>query len=954
MSAGTGYTRMSLPHGMTPEHYQQIGRLYHDALSLEPAQRGAFLQEACAEDEALRQAVEQLLVADAQAQAENFIAEPAREVAAELLAQDRGARLAGQTLNHYQVLSLLGAGGMGEVWLAEDTRLGRKVALKLLPGKFATDPERLRRFEKEARAASATNHPNIIVTHEIGEADGTYYIAQEYVEGETLRNRLGRGPIPLLEALNIAYQIANALAAAHGTGIIHRDIKPENIMLRHDGFVKVLDFGLAKLTEVRSAERGMRNEEDAETLLQSGQVTPHSEFRTPHSGHSQSTLPGTVMGTVAYMSPEQARGQKVDARSDLWSLGVVLYEMLMGQRPFHGESTPDLFVAILERQPAPITESLANPPAQLAQLLDRLLVKNREQRYPSSAQLAAELKRLHHRLELDAERKSDEISEAATLFIQQPVQTVEPQVARPTQDNSPAPTSFGSSSSLSGIWRQVQTRKIRAAVFAFLFLALISFAAYLSFLRPSSNHKIESIAVLPFENRSGRPELAYVSEGLSESLIDQLSELPQLKVIARNSSFKFRGANLDLRNVASQLGVQAILTGSVAQLGDELVIRFDLVDATNDQQITGGQFQRKSGNLLRIQNEIAQAASQKLRLLLSDSQSKRLAAQDTENSDAYRYYLNGLVELNSPQDFQSGKLEYSKALEYFEQAVQLDPDFAAAHAEIAWVYWTQANGNGNPHELMPKAKQATTRALAIDPNLAKAHVVLATVNEYEFDWVGAEKEYARAIELSPNLDFARTNYAFFLSVMGRHTEALGELEQLSIRDPINQRVTLLWKVSILAQARRFDDALQAYQEAQALERDSEVKPFALGYVYAGKGMYGEAAKYYQKAVDLVGGEEKYSQPLVYLAATYAKMPEKRSEARALLKRIEAMRGYKSPSLLAAVYAALDENDKAMELLEQAYLERDLLLRFIKTGYEYDGLRADRRFIALTKRIGLSS
>ncbi|HEX4949329.1 MAG TPA: protein kinase [Blastocatellia bacterium] len=934
---------------MTPERYQQIGRLYHDALSREPAQRDAFLQEACAEDEALRQAVEQLLVADEQAQAENFIAEPLREVAVEMLAQDRSQRLAGRSLNHYRVLSLVGTGGMGEVWLAEDMRLGRKVALKLLPDKFATDPERLRRFEKEAKAASATNHPNIVVTHEIGAAEGTYYIAQEYVEGETLRNRIGRGPIPLLEALDIAHQTANALAAAHSAGIVHRDIKPENIMLRHDGFVKVLDFGLAKLMGLRNADFGSRNEEDAATLVQSPADNLQSPIRIP-----QSTLPGTVMGTVAYMSPEQARGLKVDARSDLWSLGVVLYEMLTGQRPFYGESTPDMFVAILERQPAPVTASLANPPAQLQQLLDRLLAKDREQRYPSSAQLAAELKRLHHRLELDAERESGDVSDAPTLMIQPPVQTVEPHAARATQDGSPVPTSFGSSASLLGMLRQVQTHKISAAVIALLLVALGSFVAYRFLLTPAGNRAIESIAVLPFENRSGKPELAYVSDGLSESLIDQLSELPQLKVISRNSSFKFRGANLDLRQIASQLGVRAILTGSVAQLGDELVIRFDLVDATNDQQITGGQFQRKGGNLLRIQNEIAQAASQKLRLLLSDSQSKRLATNDTENSDAYRYYLNGLVELNSPQNFQGGKLEYSKALEYFEQAVKLDPDFAAAHAEIAWVYWNQANGNGNPHELMPKAKEATARALTIDPNLAKAHVVLATVNEYEFDWVSAEREYKRAIELSPNLDFARTNYAYFLSVMGRHTEALAELEQLSIRDPINQRETLLWKVIILTQARRFDDALQSYQEAQALERDADVKPFVLGYVYAGKGLYSDAARYYQKAVDLVGGAEKYSQPLVYLAATYAKMPEKRNEARALLKRIEAMNGYKSPSLLAAVYVALDDPDKAMELLEQAYLERDLLLRFIKTGYEYDGLRTDRRFIALTKRIGLNS
>jgi eukaryotic-like serine/threonine-protein kinase len=928
---------------MTPERYQHIGRLYHDALSLEPAQRGAFLQKACAEDEALRQSVEKLLVADEQAQAEDFIAEPARTLAAELLVQDQRKRLAGQALNHYRVLLLLGAGGMGEVWLAEDTRLGRKVALKLLPDKFAADPERLRRFEKEAKAASATNHPNIVVTHEIGAADGTHYIAQEYVEGETLRHRIGQRPIPLLEALDIAHQIANALAAAHAAGIVHRDIKPENIMLRHDGFVKVLDFGLAKLTEDRHGEEATRRHGEADSTF-----LPASP-RPPLA--ASSTAPGIVMGTVAYMSPEQTRGQKVDARSDLWSLGVVLYEMLTGQRPFHGESTPDIFVAILERQPAPLTESLANLPAQLEQVLDGLLAKNRENRYPSSAQLAVELKRIHHRLELDAERVSSAVSEAATLFIQPPVQTVEPHAARTThdvQDHSPKPTSFGSSSSLSGVLQQVQTHKISAAFFALLLLALISFAAYRFLLTPAGNRAIESIAVLPFENRSGNPELAYVSDGLSESLIDQLSELPQLKVIARNSSFKFRGANLDLRNVASQLGVRAILTGSVAQLGDELVIRFDLVDATNDQQITGGQFQRKNGNLLRIQNEIAQAASQKLRLLLSDSQSKRLAAHDTENSDAYRYYLNGLVELNGPQDVRG------KALEYFEQAVALDPDFAAAHVEIAWVYWSQANNRSDPQSLIPKAKAATERALLLDPESAKAHVLQALLKEYEFNWQTAESEYKRAIELNPNLDFARNNYASFLSVMGRHGEALAELEQQSLRDPINQRLGLLQKGLVLTFARKFDEALKAYQDAQAIEPTKGIPYFSLGYSYAGKGALNEAVMHYKKSISLLGGEEKYSQPLVFLAVTYARMPEKRAEARAILNKIEAMVDYHSPALLAAVYIALDDNKKAMELLEQAYIKRDPLLRFLGVGYEYDGLRNDPAFRDLVKRIGIGN
>lgn len=909
---------------MTPERHEQIGQLFDEALEVAPEDRAAWLAQSCGADTELRAEVEKLL-AHHRADGE-FLDRPAMDVATTLLAQQQQSRLLGQKISHYEILARLGAGGMGEVWLAEDTRLRRKVALKLLPDSFATDPERLRRFFTEAKAASATDHPNIVTIHEIGESNGTHYIAQEYVEGETLRSRINRGPIPLLEALDIAYQIANALAAAHGAGIVHRDIKPENIMLRHDGFVKVLDFGLAGIQQTEAMSENLSN---AKTL-------------------PQNTAPGMILGTVNYMSPEQTRGQKLDSRSDLWSLGVVLYEMLTGQRPFHGDSIPDIFVAILERQPTPLAESLADPPKQLEQLLDKLLAKKREQRYQSSAQLAAELKRFHHRLELDAERESGAASESATLFIKQPVQSVEPQGVRPThgeQVNSAQPTSFRSLPSIAGMVRQAQTHKARSLIIALVLLALVSSAAYLALVTPAGNRKIDSIAVLPFENLSGNTDLAYLSDGLSQSLIDRLSELPQLKVISRNSSFKFRGPNIDVRNVASKLGVRSVLTGSVTQVGEDLVIRFDLVDAADDRQIAGGQYRRKANDILLIQNEIAQVASEKLRLKLTDSQSKRFGRNGTENPDAYRYYLTGLVELNGPRDVRS------KALDYFEQAIKLDPEFAAAQVEIAWIYWIRATGNDNPHELMPKTKAAIARALEIDPNLAKAHVLTAMVNESEFDFPAAEREYLRAIELSPNLDFARNNYAVFLSIMGRNNEALAELEQQSIRDPINLRTTLINKGFILTQGRKFDDALQAYREAQAVETSSGVPAFTWGYAYAGKGLYSEAAEYYRKAADLFGGDKKYSQPLVYLLATYAKIPEKKSEARATLTRIEAMGGYTSPALLAAVYSALGDNNKAMELLDQAYLTRDPLLRYVGTGYEYDGLRADPRFVALTKKLG---
>lgn len=922
---------------MTPERHAQIGRLFDQALELAPADRRAFLIQACGLDAELRDEVEKLLSHHGEDQ--EFLDRPAMEMVATLLAQQQQVSLSGQIINHYEVIGRIGAGGMGEVWLAMDTRLKRKVALKLLPDEFANDAERLRRFKTEAEAASATDHPNIVTIYEIGESNETYYIAQEYIEGETLRSRIGREPIPLLEALDIAHQIANALAAAHDAGIVHRDIKPENVMVRHDGFVKVLDFGLAGIQQTEAISENLS---EAKTL-------------------QKNTVPGMILGTVNYMSPEQTRGQKLDSRSDQWSLGVVLYEMLTGQQPFHGESMPDIFVAILERQPAPLTESLAVPPRQLQQILDKLLAKNRQDRYQSTAQLAAELKRFHHRLELDAERESGEVSESATLFFKQPVQTAERQAAAATHDEqAPATESMPlrPSPDSAGLFRQVQNHKVLSTVIALVLLALLSSAAYLFIRTPVpqtpisdqtliSDQAIDSIAVLPFQNLTGNKKLTYLSDGLSQGLIDRLSELPQLRVISRNSSFKFRDATADLRSVASQLRVRAVLTGSVKMKNKELVIRFDLEDALNNRQIAGENYRRKLGDIVDVQNEIAQAASEKLRLKLTGEQSKRFGKNSTDNSEAYRYYLNGLVELNGPRDVRS------KALDYFEKAIELDPEFAAAQVEIAWIYWIRATGNDNPHELMPKANEAIARALKIAPDLAKAHVLMAMVKESEFDFPAAEREYLKAIVLSPNLDFARNNYAVFLSIMGRNNEALAQLDEQSIRDPINRRTILINRGFILTQGRKFDEALQSYRDAETLETARKVPAFTWGYAYAGKGAYNEAAEYYRKAADLFGGDKKYSQPLVYLLATYAKIPEKKNEARAILTRIEAMGGYTSPALLAAVYSALGDNNKAMALLDQAYLTRDPLLRYVGTGYEYDGLSADPRFVVLKKKLGFN-
>ncbi len=932
---------------MTAEKWDLVKELFRDALSFPDVQRSDFLSRACGDDEELKREVEKLL--DSYQENDSFLETSAIADWASFFGEDLGDLdletsepppprfTAGTVLNgRYEIVRLLGRGGMGEVYLASDTRINRKVALKVLHPDLASSKESLRRFTLESQAVSALNHPHIMTIYEVDRTnDDTLFFVAEHVDGLTLNHLIQPG-LDLEKALDIAMQVASALSAAHEAGITHRDIKPENIIVRRDGYVKVLDFGLAKLTRRQAASTSAGSENPTEAL--------------------QRTRPGSVMGTAAYMSPEQARGLAVDGRADIWSLGAVIYEMLTRCRPFSGETRADIIVSVLSKEPPPLSAYALDLPPELEWILTKALSRNVEARYETAKAMRADLERCRKRIEFDRNLKrsggatfSDEVPDnAKTLLVENAFPTAGGETRPPGAASELGDRqSFWSAPSFEAVVRQAKTHKVSSVILTLALVTLLWSAIYFMFVRPARNAQIDSIAVLPFENTSKNPELAYVADGLSESLIDRLSQLPHLKVISRNSSFQFRDPNVNVQDVASKLGVRAIVTGSVTQVGDDLNIRIDIVDAIENRHLAGGQYRRKAGDILTIQREIAQTAAEQLRLKLTDPQSRRFAANDTENSEAYRYYLNGLVELNGPQDVRS------RALEYFERAISLDPNFAAAHTEIAWVYWSRANGSSDPNELMPKAKAAVERALSSDPDNAKAHAVTAMVNEYEFAWADAEKEYQRAIELNPNLDFARNNYAFFLSVMGRQNEALAQLEQQSLRDPLNRRLALLHKAIVLTQGRSFDAALQAYQEAQTLEPAREVPNFSLAYAYAGKGFYNEAAGYYKKSVERLGGDENYSQPLVYLAATYARIPGKQSEARAIVSKIESKGGYASPALLAAVYVALNENDKAMELLEQAYIKRDLLLRFIGTGYEYDGLRGDPRFADLLKRIGLA-
>lgn len=904
---------------MNKARFAKLDDIYRAVLGKPPADRAQFIIDSCGGDEDLRNEIVSLLSYD-ELHAQFLDSSPDFLIAEAFAANDEEPAQIDREISHYRIVRLLGEGGMGKVYLAEDIKLNRRVALKVLPDALVGDKDRLMRFEREAQAASALNHPNILTVYEFGDDDGIHFIATEFVDGETLRDKLKN--IDTKESLDIANQVASALSAAHEAGITHRDIKPENIMIRSDGYVKVLDFGLAK---VKKDDSTPGSEDQTRALLK--------------------TEPGSILGTDAYMSPEQARAKAVDARSDIWSLGVVVFEMLAGKRPFRGESRADVIAAVLTNEPPQISSYNRSLPPEADWIVSKALSKDVEARYQTAKELRADLAKLKDQLTIDTSHSTGRSEQKIHSTVGGRIHSTL-DVDQSTNYAQKRRTGFASlwPTAVSDISGAPLASRLLYPVFAVFFLAAITTGVYFAFFYSGSGSRIDSIAVLPFENLSGNSELAYAADGLSDALIDRFSQLSQVKVISRSSSMKFRGPDIDVKNIASQLGVRALVTGSVQQIGDDILVRVDMVDAVEDRQLAGAQFKRKASEIENIRNDIVKAMTDHLKVKLTEDQSERLVERSTENSEAYRHYLNGLVAANGTPEGNA------IARAHFEKAIELDALFADAYVERAYMHYLDAIATGDPEKLMPKARVDIEKALELDGNLAKAHAVRAMVYEYDFDWASAEREYLRAIELSPNMDFVRNNYALFLSVLDRQNEALAQIEEQRIRDPLNLHLILLFKAGALVQAHRFDEALQAYNDAKTAESSKEVPNFALGYAYAGKGSNDEAITYYKKAIGELGGEEKYSQPLVYLAITYAKMPDKRAEARAILTRIENMNEYVSPALLAAIYTALDDNNKAMELLERAFVKRDLLLRYIKTGYEYDSLRNDARFVDLIRKM----
>ena len=837
-------------------------------------------------------------------------------------------------LGRYEVRSPIGKGGMGEVYLAYDSSLRRQVAIKLLPAEVTQNNLRLSRFKREAFTASSLNHPYILTIHEIGEQDGQHFIATEYIEGETLRQHLASTPMELREVLDIAAQVASALSAAHEAGIVHRDIKPENLMLRPDGFVKVLDFGLAKLAD--ESVEAKRGEIDREA---------------PTETKVLNTDPGTVMGTPNYMSPEQVRGQEVDARSDLWSLGVILYETVGGQLPFQGATAADVLSMILQSEPPSLSLYRSDVPAELERIVEKALTKKKEERYQLARDLGLDLKRLKRRLEMEAElersmtpeekaRRASAQSAAGGARAAISDTMTAAAVAASTAEASAAPT-VSSAKSLVGA-----SRHKRRAVLVLGTLAIASALAalaYYSYFRSDAN-AITSVAVLPFTNESGDPNMEYLSDGLSESLINNLSQLPALKVIARGSAFKYKGKEVDPQEVAQALGVQAIVTGRVMQRGDQLQVSAELVDVRDKTQMWGEQFNRKATDLLQVQTEISQRIAEKLRLRLTNAEQQQLAKETKANSQAYELVLKGR--------FHNRKLTlegYQKAIEYYNQALAIDPNYAQAYAGIAVAYNALgANSYLDPKEMIPKAEAAAKKALELDESNPLAHSMLGRIKFNAWDWEGAGREYRRAIELNPNLPAAYEGYATYLNVMGRHEQAVAQARRVRELDPLRPGVNFSVGYTLFF-ARRYDEAIAQFKKTLELDQNFGSAHLGLGYAYAAKGEYEKAVAEYKETIKL-RGENTSDQ--CYLGYALAKAGQ-RAEAEAILKQLETTEKYVSPAELAVLYVGLGEKEKALSALERAYAAHDLQMQNLGIDPGYDSIRSEPRFQDLMRKVGLT-
>ena len=891
---------------MANDDWNKAKLIFADAMNIAPAKRLAFLDEVCRGDAETRREVESLLAS--LDDAGSFMEKPAAQEVADLIRQNKSLE-AGKIFGHYEIVRQIGAGGMGEVYLAKDTKLDRQVAVKILNEKFAAHESNLNRFIREAKAASALNHPNILVIHEIGEWENSKYIVSEFIEGETLRDKFKNSPSKLSEVLDIAIHIANALCGAHEAHIIHRDIKPENIMIRPDGFVKILDFGLAKLVEQKAV--GF----EASTVKQN------------------QTAKGLILGTVNYMSPEQAKGEKVDARTDIFSFGVVLYEMIAGQTPFAGDSMSESFANLINSEPPPLTRFSADAPDELQRIVAKTLRKKRDERYQTMKDLLTDLKSLRENLAFDErlEKSHPPNEKIATAFL------------RATTGEANNRTDEASKNFTGQIKRH---KPLAALVSGVLVIALIGFGYYFynSKKLVSGTNVKKSLAVLPFVNAAQDPNVEYLSDGLTQSVINNLSQISSLRVMSRNSAFRFKNNQTDTKDIAAQLGVETLVMGDIRQLGDKLVINVRLINGEDDSQIWGNQYVRSSTDLIAAQNEIAQAVATNLRGKLTDSEQRQLAKRPTENAEAYELYQRGRFHV-----FKLTVAEIQTGISYFQQAIELDPKYALAYAGLADAYRSLAVGSEmSPTEFFPKSKAAALRAVELDENLSDGHTTLGmTLFWGDWNFREAEIQFQRALELNPDDTNAHLLYAHLLSNLGRHDEALLEVKRARELDPLFPFAGAL-EGQILNHAGRSDEALERLKKTFDLAPNFWFPHLFASSVYIEKGMYAEAVAEARRAKEL-SPDQTISLAFEGYALAKSGKPD---EAQALLNELLQLSTtrFVPPNHIAFIYNGLGETGKALDWLEKALEQRDPKAVFLKVEPKWNNLRSEPRFIELMKRM----